>query len=172
MLVVPRRASAQAVLTELPAAAAWADRHGLRFESDEEALAIWLGLTGPGAEPGTSVEYLLRGRFDNYRAIAPEWLFVDSATREEIGEAAFPNPTGQGAFGPSLFIRGPSGPLICAHFNRLAYSVNGGVHTDWGETTSWLTRRPGQTYATEIGSMMDRIYREMPHTSGRDGART
>ncbi len=167
MIAVPRRASIQAVAAEIPAAIAWSARHGLTLEHDEDELTLWLALTGPSAEPGTVEEYLLRGRFDDYRAVAPEWLFVDPRTREEIGADAFPAPPGVGAFGASLFIQNNSRVLICAHFNRLAYASHGGVHGDWGETTSWLTRRPGQTYATNIGSMLDRIYRDMAYTRGR-----
>lgn len=167
MILVPHRASVQAMASEVSAAIAWSQRHGLEFDHDQDELTVWLALSGPGIEPNTTEDYLLRGRFDDYRAIAPEWLFVHPLTREIVGDAAFPNPMGPGAFGPSLFIQGSTGPLICAHFNRLAYASNGGVHGDWGDATSWLMRRPGQTWAADIGSMLDRIYRDIPYTRGR-----
>jgi hypothetical protein len=167
MIAVPKRASVEAVAEELPAAIAWAQRNELKIEHDRDELTVYLHLTGPAVTDGHIEHYLLRGRFDDYRAIAPEWVFVDPRTRGSVGDAAFPHAPAGGAFGASLFIQGNGGALICAHFNRLAYATDGGVHTDWGETTSWLTRRSGQTFAPNIGSMLDRISRDMPYTQGR-----
>src|SRR3954469_7862159 len=97
---------------EMSATVAWASRHELLLEYNPERLTLWLALTADGtAERSAPERYLLRGRFDGYRGVPPEWTFVHPDTREEIGAAAFPHPDPlrPPPLGPSLFIDGSNG---------------------------------------------------------------
>jgi hypothetical protein len=161
MTLVPRVAVVQVVVDELVPAAAWAARQGLELTTDIERLRLELRLGGPSAE--SLEQYLLVGEFDDYRAIPPRWIFVHPESGEEVGQAAFPAP-GSTPFGASLF---HTAPVICAHFNRLAYSDAGGPHSDWGGLANWQNVGPGQAMALNIASMLDRIYRDLAFSRGR-----
>jgi hypothetical protein len=161
MAALPEAVVRAHVESEMPAALAWAARHGLEADGDGEALELRVRMTSSGGEP-----YLLEGRFDSYRAIAPAWRFLHPDTGEPAGGAAFPHPAPSSPWGTVLLTGGPAGPVICAHFNRLAYGEHNGPHPDWGPVTNWPNVAPGQARADTIAGMVDRIYRDVwlsPH---------
>lgn len=81
---------------------------------------------------------------DGYPAIPPAWSFVRPGT-EESGAAFFPAP-----FPGSIF---HGNVVICAPWNRLAYSEHGGPHNNWSGPTSWL-QVAGVTQARTIPDML------------------
>lgn len=171
MLLIPTSVTHEAVAAEVLAATAWADRHSLPLTFDAEALRIEVLMAGPSADGTVGAQnYLLVGELDSFPAIAPAWTFLHPETRE-TGAHAFPMvPSSQ--FGPGLFIQGgPTGWLICAPFNRLAYAEHQGVHGDWGGATTWKTPRSPYTAVTTIGGMLDRIWREVLQSTGRASGR-
>ena len=69
--------------------------------------------------------------------------------------------------GSSMFIRHNGLCVICAHFNRLAYGVKGGPHSDWGDPAQWTTAGKGYIHAVTIGDMLQSILRDFNYTEGR-----
>lgn len=153
---------------ELPLARAWAERQDLELSWDEKDLKLRLPLEGPGPEEGETEQYLLIGDFTDYKALPPSWRFVHPETEEDIGAAAYPLPGPNHPRGSPLFIDGQNGGVICAPFNRLAFSVEGGPHGDWGNLTSWqnagvASQARGQT----LVEMLAAIYLDVCHSRGR-----
>ena len=147
---------------EMPAAIRLARSLEVDLTYDEEELLATLSLTGPPAVEGQAEEpYLLKIDFDHYRTLPPGWRFVDPRVGEEIGKAAYPQPIG----GSILHSNG----VVCAHWNRFAYSANGGPHGDWGngDPASWQTTRPSETVALHVPDMLDRLVREVRSSRGR-----
>ncbi|HMJ35621.1 MAG TPA: hypothetical protein VK501_17055 [Baekduia sp.] len=158
------------VAEELPAAKAWAQRRGRQLSFDEEALSLTLPLYGPRAsDNGDPEAYCLRGTFDDYRAVPPTWWFIHPDSEADIGPAAYPASPSPHPRGSGLFLAsGPTGAVICAHFNRLAYAEEQGPHGDWGATTNWLNTPPSNyTRAETIGDMLARISLEVDESQGR-----
>jgi hypothetical protein len=152
------------VAVEMPAARAWAQRQGFELEYDNEALSLCLRLTGPGDEP-----YALLGTFEDYPTLPPIWRFVHPETGHAVGRAAYPAPAEPYPRGSALVIdAGVDGAVICAHFNRHAFTEEGGPHGDWGPLTNW--QNPGAspyTFAITISDMLARIALDVRDSSGR-----
>lgn len=106
---------------------------------------------------------LLRGDFADYRAMPPIWLFLEPETGEKTRRAwpAAGSVDGQA----SIF---HSNVVICAHFNRAAYSVEGGPHGNWGALTNWLNVREG-VHAENVGEMLAVIALHLRASPGRMG---
>ncbi len=143
MTALPSSASRACVEVELGAARAWAERHGWTLDWNAEDLLLRLGQSHPAT--GESVELI--GHTDGYRAIPPKWQFVRTGSLE-AARSAFP------AAGPSTLgsLFHPNA-LICAPWNRLAYSVNGGPHDNWSGPEAWLQVNEG-TVAHSIPDML------------------
>lgn len=160
------RAVTRAILEQpehLPAALAWARRLGLELRFDEEELALELNLTGPGATTEAPPEpYRISGLLEDFDVLPIIWRYVDPRSGANIGVAAYPRPTG------SSVLHGNG--LICAPWSRLAYAVEGGIHSDWQDLTDWKTPRPPYTFAPTIADQLDRLYRETRASTGRMAA--
>lgn len=160
--MAPRDDTLLYVKDELPGAQAWAERHRAPLVWAEEVLELRVTLT----QPETKQPFYLRGRFDEYRELPPEWTFTDSAWTAATAFALFPN-LAQTPYGSPLFIRANSGPVICAPFNRLAYAAHGGPHRDW-TLAAWLAAgHESQVKAHCIGDMLQIIYRDVLLSRGR-----
>jgi hypothetical protein len=148
----------------MPAAAAFAERNGLRLDWDADNLRLRVtGLT----QPGTNETFTLVGDFVGYRVIPPAWDLEDPDSGALGTQVAFPQPNG-GPIG-SIF---HSKPVICAPFNRLAYADASGPHSgDWGASTGWLTAGAGYVRATTVGDMIATVHLHLGWTSGRMGPR-
>lgn len=164
MALVPAQMVRSHLEQEIAAAQAWAHRRHLRLEYDEEALRLRLALEGPGGEP-----YLLVGEFEDYPTLPPTWRFVHPGSGEPVGPAAFPAPANPYPRGSALLLDGGSeGVLICAHFNRLAYTEEGGPHGDWGPLAHWRNRGASQyVYAERVAEMLARIELDVADSCGR-----
>lgn len=148
---------------EIPAALAHARGLGLEPIWSGDALNLRLRLEGPSTAPSAAAvseeEYLIEGRFDQYRVLPPIWKFLDPRTGQDIGPAAYPQPLGNSVVHPA--------GLICAHWSRLAYAQHGGPHGNWGGPESWQTRVEG-TEALTISDMLARLIWEVQYnTRGR-----
>jgi hypothetical protein len=173
--LLPAETTRAYVAEELAAASAWAARHDHALTFDEASLMLTMPLLGPSTDGVGCESYLLKGTFEDYRAVPPNWWFAHPTTGEDIGPAAYPLPPTPHPRGSGMFIRsGPTGAVMCAHFNRLAYheqQENGqreGVHGDWGEPTNWLNLPPDQyTRAETIADMLARIELEVNDSTGR-----
>lgn len=176
MTLLPETTVHAYVAAEMAAAQAWAQRQGYARTFDPDGLALTMQLSGP-ASNGTGPEpYLLKGTFEDYRALPPCWWFAHPVTGDDIGPAAYPQPANPHPRGSALVIRsGPTGAAICAHFNRLSYyehtgtpKQREGIHSEWGEPSNWLNLPPSQhTRAETIADMLARIALEVTDSTGR-----
>ena len=146
----------------MPAALAGAKRSGHELVYDEDALTARLRLEGPAAaDDGPPEPYLITADFEDYRVLPPIWRFVDPRTGNEIGTAAYPQPT-------TTSVLHPNG-LICAHWSRLAYAAVGGPHSNWGGPETWRSPSEG-TIALTIPDMLARLAHEVAASRGRMAA--
>lgn len=149
---------------EFPGAQAWAERRRAALVWVPDLLELRVVLT----QPQTREHFYLRGHVDEYRELPPSWAFTDKAWTAAPSLPLFPKVSST-PYGSPLFITSTNGPVICAPFNRLAYSVHGGPHGDW-TLAAWLTAgQAGQVRADCIGDMLSIIYRDFMLSSGRMG---
>lgn len=170
MTLLPEDTVRAYVAAEMAAAKAWAARNGLALAYDEDTHRLKVELQGaPDPNTGLAERFVLHGSFEDYKAVPPAWWFVHPDTGADIGPPAFPLGPTPNSRGSSLFIgSGPTGAVICAHFNRLAYAEHAGPHGDWGPPTNWLTPPPSQyTYAETIADMLARIHLETRESTAR-----
>ena len=140
MTLLPARASRAAVEAELPAVEAWAARHGWVIAHDLDGLRL------RAATYHRPVRRLVEviGDVTGYPAVPPAWYFVAIGT-DETTKPHFPAP------GPTSIFH--SNPVICAPWNRLAYTEHGGPHSDWSGPAAWLQVR-NQTTAHRLADML------------------
>ena len=164
---------------EIRGAQAWAERHGIPFTWTRESLEARVILR----QIKDGSQFYLRGRFPDYRALPPEWTFSDAAWQHGGRLADFPKPTPT-RFGASIFIQFqnpqlsiPNHAVICAPFNRLAYTAGAGPHGNWGGPEHWMEigkqpTAPGaatEVRAETVGDMLQIIHRDFSCTDGRMG---
>lgn len=169
MTLLPPATVRAHVEVEMESAAAWAERHSHDLHVDEGGLSVGLRLRGPRSDGSGEEAYLLRGSFEDYRAVPPAWWFVHPTTEADVGPPAYPGAATPAPRGSHLFITGgPTGAVICAYFNRLAYAEEQGPHGDWGAPTNWLSPPPSNYARAEtIGDMLARITLEVRESAGR-----
>lgn len=156
------------VEAEMRPALAWAERNGYRLEYDDAQLRVRMPFESASNGQTLAERYLLEGSFEGYRTLPPMWRFLHPDTEEDVGPPAYPSAPQPNPFGSGLFIQGgPTGALICAHFNRLAFTEAGGVHNNWGTLTNWQSPPPDYTVAMTIGQMLQRIALETRISSSR-----
>lgn len=160
--MIPAEHSKIIVEAELSGAQSWAERHRVPFEWLPAQLQVRAILT----QPSTNEIFCLRGTFDDYRAIAPEWTFTD-AQWASTGEQRYFPPTTQTPHGASIFIYYEGRAVICVPFNRLAYKQKSGPHDDWGGPANWLNMKSPHVRADTIGDMLQAIYRDFVYSRGR-----
>lgn len=149
---------------ELPAAHAWAERRGSPLVWVPEDLELRVTMT----QPETGELFYLRGRVDEYRELPPTWTFTDAKWIAAPSPPLFPKISNT-PYGSPLFITSTQGPVICAPFNRLAYSAYGGPHGEW-TLAAWLAAgQVGQVRADCIGDMLSIISRDFMLSRGRMG---
>lgn len=160
--MIPAEQTRIIVQHELEGALSWAERHGVRIDW----LPNDLGLHATLLQPATNATFFLRGMFQDYRALPPEWTFTNE--RWETSGQAMDFPEGaQSSFGSPMFIMHNQKAVICAPFNRLAYSDLAGPHRDWGGPANWLNAGASQIHADTIGDMLQAIHRDFSFTRSR-----
>lgn len=159
-MLVPVESSRAAMADEVDAALAWARRHRWALEVDLEGLT----LRARTRHPRDRRLLYLEGSFDDYKALAPVWLF---ATRSGDTATASAWPSAGSVGGSSSILH--SVGVICAHFSRRAYREHGGPHAgDWGSGARWLDIVDG-VQATTIGDMLAVIDLHVRASPGRMG---
>lgn len=159
--MLPPAVTAAAIDDELPGAIAWAERHQIamdtRLLADRKIRAV---LVQPEND-----KFFLQGTFGDYRAYPPIWEWYDEnwTSTEELHLSPHP---GASPFG-SMFIQHRGRGLICAPFNRLAYGLHDGPHSDWGNPAQWMTAGQGYVHAVTIGDMLNSILRDFRYSEGR-----
>lgn len=152
---------------EIPGAIQWATSHQLEHSWDEDALEFSVYLESrPEPEPDDPAPasesqlhpepYLLRGHFPDYRALPPIWRFFDPRDGSDIGRSAYPQA---GPFQDGSVLHGQA--VICAPWNRLAYAMHSGPHSDWTDPASWQTVASDKTHALTIPEMLARVRAEV-----------
>ncbi|MGD9711261.1 MAG: hypothetical protein AB7V46_04245 [Thermomicrobiales bacterium] len=165
MALLPLSAVHARLQEDLPGARAWAERHDLELDWNEDELRLRLPLKGPESEL-----FLLEGEFEDFPTLPPSWRFLDPRNGERIGAPAYPASAEPSPRGTALIINGGTeGVVICAHFNRLAFAEEGGVHGDWGPLANWQNQQGNYTFAVTIADMLARIALEVSDCTGRKG---
>lgn len=154
---VPATVTRAAVEDEIVPAVAWARRRGWLIRWEPDSLTLRAASYHPAI--GRLVEAF--AALDGYPAAPPAWQFVVPAT-DEPSRSAWPAPGQQSGVSGSIFH--PT-PCICAPWNRLAYSAQGGPHGDWS-MTSWRSVQGGQTKADHIADMLDQIHMHLQASPG------
>lgn len=161
--MVPASVTLAVLEQELPGASAFCQRQGWRIAVDEQKLQLVVDMQHPkDAQP-----LRLLGDLNGYRAVPPAWIYVD-ANSGAITPHASPSAGQVPGVGASIFINHNNGPVICAPFNRLAYSQYKGPHGDWAESSNWLSVR-GPVYAARLGDMLAVIKLHLTYSPGRMG---
>ena len=160
--MIPAEHTRVIVQHELEGALSWAERHGVGIEWLPDDL--WLHVTL--SQPETSQPFFLRGKLNEYRGLPPEWTFSDARWETSGRPIDFPEGV-QGRFGAPMFIMHNQIAVICAPFNRLAYSELAGPHQDWGGAANWLNAGASQVHADTIGDMLQAMYRDFSLSRSR-----
>lgn len=133
---------------ELPAADAYARRHGWNLTWRKEELAI----LADGRHPADQCGLRFHAELSNYRALPPAWSCLQQDQNGNFNRR-FPKGATLPGGGNSIFL---NEGVICAPFNRLAYKDHSGPHGDWGGPSNWLSVR-GNVRATVIAEMLAQI---------------
>lgn len=160
MSAVPVATSRVILQSEVRNCQLWADRHAWQLNLDLEKLVLDVLLV----HPADGEAMLLSGKFDGYRGLPPEWVFLDPRSRQMTIHAwpkagAIPRRS-------SIF---HSFGVICAHWNRLAYKQFNGPHSDWGDLSGWADMRVGG-HAENICEMLSAINVHLAVSPGRMGS--
>ena len=142
---------------------AWAERHHIAMDTRSVADRI---IRAVFVQPDHNEKFYLQGTFEDYRAYPPIWEWYDESWFSTEGLHLSPHP-GTTPFGSSMFIKHHARGLICAPFNRLAYGVHSGPHSDWGNPAQWMTAGEGYVRAVRIGDMLNSILRDFRFSEGR-----
>jgi hypothetical protein len=142
-------AATQAVVTaETPAIMAWATRSTWEVDLDLGALVLNAGTVHPVAR--TNVVF--HAELEEYPVLPPAWTCRDADGA--IAPSVFPLAGSRPGVSGSIF---HGNKLICAPWNRLAYAVHGGPHSDWTELTVWKTIPGNVTQAHTLADMLATI---------------
>jgi hypothetical protein len=157
--MIPRDQTTLIVEDELKGAQAWAGRYAVPLDWIPDSLELRAVLT----QPVTTEKFYLRGHFDDYRELPPEWQFCDESWSPAATPRNYPRPET-----PPIGSVFHTNPVVCAPFNRLAYSAHGGPHGDWG-ITQWHSLPQAQVKAATIGDMLAVFLLHISYTKGRMG---
>lgn len=158
--MLPDRVTTVALEGEFKAACEWAKRERVQLDCDIPHRL--LRAVFERADPAD--RFFLRGRFDSYKALPPIWEWCDASWSDAGNRTCSPDPASTD-YGSSLFLDNGTSAIICAPFNRLAYSAHGGPHGDWG-LADWMNVR-GVVYAVTVADMLQTIARDFHYTTRR-----
>ncbi len=148
----------QAVIDDAHAAiAAWAARHCWNITIDTGELTL-IALT---SHPKVEATVTFHAALDQFPGIPPAWS-CRTADDQNI-KSAYPAPGTAPGIPSSIFH--PNG-LICAHWNRLAYQVHGGPHSDWDDLAGWKTAGPGTAHADTLPDMLALLRLHLTYSPG------
>jgi hypothetical protein len=158
--MVPLETTIAVVEDELAALSAFAERRGWRVTWQEQSLKI----LAEGPHPADQSAVRIQADVTDYRSVPPAWTFLGLPLQsvEPPKPAPFPKadtlPGGVGSiFHPNR--------LICAPFNRLAYSQHNGPHDNWGGPTGWM-KVTGHARADKLADMLAVILAHLRYSPG------
>ena len=160
--MLPDRVTAAAIAAELGAAHKWAQHENVNFQTVLPQRLIRTIFT----HHDSGDRFFLQGRFDDYKELPPMWEWCDPDWSQPGNRQHSPNAI-QTPFGSSIFLHHEDKAIICAPFNRLAFSACKGPHSDWGELSHWMSADQGCVYAVTIADMLDVIARDFRYSTGR-----
>lgn len=141
------------VETELQQLEPWIALHAWEVSWDAVALRLVVRLRSMIDGETYVVEMML----DGYRALPPFIEFVHPSSGDRGTKRCYPNG-GRGYF--------HAHPVICAPWNRKAYSAHGGPHADWA-MLSWATYRPNHTQIGDILVLLQDLIDDRSSYGGR-----
>jgi hypothetical protein len=155
--MVPVPVTLAAVATELPALIGYAQRHDWKLDWDPVDLSI----RADSKHPANSEPLRLHVALDGYPALPPIWRFVEPG---QVGVVLgkFPSAGSLPGGAGSIF---HGSRLICAPFNRFAYSDHGGPHSDWHGPAQWREVR-GHVRAVTLTDMLAVICAHLHYSPG------
>ncbi|SDL17403.1 hypothetical protein SAMN05428985_110188 [Nocardioides sp. YR527] len=155
----------EAVLAdELPAITAWAERHGWEFNYDSITLRGRAVVEHPRVADLRVVFWFDASGYPNRQP--PAWWCGGDGATICTERAGYPRPSPTPPPGPphgSIF---HTNPVICAPWNRLAYSIHGGPHADWPALAAWRTCGVGYTQAHTIADMLSALEIHLARSDG------
>ena len=163
--MLPPAVTDAAIASELPGAMAWAERHHIAMDNrllTERIIRVVL------VQEEEDDKFYLQGNFVDYKELPPVWDWRNESWSANDGLHLSPNPHSS-PLGSSMFIQHKRKSIICAPFNRLAYSTHDGPHSDWSNPAQWITVGRGSVHAVTIGDMLQSILRDFRFTKGRMG---
>lgn len=159
--MVPAETTRALLDGEAASISAWAARHGWIVQLD----GLRLALAALVRHPTDNSLLVLLADLRGYRAIPPAWRFVDPLTGKSE-PVAYPSPGPVSGGKASIF---HPQPTICAPWNRLAYTSEGGVHGDWSDTSNWLNVAGDVVRAANVAEMLSAIDVHLSFSPGRQG---
>jgi hypothetical protein len=149
---------------ELPAITAWADRNGWTLSYDPSTLRGRAAAEHPQSAGQSVVFWFDVAGYPNKQP--PAWWCGGDGTSVSRYQADYPRPAQAPPPGP------PNGSIfhpnvvICAPWNRLAYSLNGGPHGDWSVLAAWKSYGVGYTQAHTIADMLSTLAIHLDRSDG------
>jgi hypothetical protein len=153
-VTVPTAVTVATVEEELPAVTAYAQRHGWSVNWKAEELRLIFD----GRHPTDATPIRIVASVVGYRALPPAWTFEDPEGKRSLFPRAGPVDGKSSIFHQDK-------RRICAPFNRLAYSQEGGPHSDWGGPDRWLEIR-GHIHATTLANMLASVLGHLKASPG------
>jgi len=96
-----------------------------------------------------SETYILEAKCDNYKELPPFFEFIHPETKERGTKQCYPT---DGSF---FIFPNDKAPCLCVQWNRKAYGVHGGPHSDW-PMPNWINLRPGMTVLGDFFHLVQR----------------
>lgn len=155
--------SALIVEEELVPAASWMTRHGATHLWNPDALELKVTFTK--SDPDR--RFFLLGYFDEYRALPPRFSFTDMSWGNPLAPSNYPRVRGRTRSALCIMHEGHS--VICAPFNRLAYSELRGPHGEWGGPGAWLQVAGEVVSAAHLADMLSGLQVEIDACDGTLG---
>jgi hypothetical protein len=152
-MAVTKTVSRAHVEQELTGIEPWAACHGWSILWDQDRLLLVVLMRS--AVDGE--RYIFEFNLDNYRELPPLIELVHPETGEAETRRSYP------AGGRSYF---HGKPVICAPWNRAAYQVHGGPHSDWA-MTDWASYRPNHGRLSDILVLLQELIDDRVSYTGR-----
>lgn len=133
----------------MAAVAAWSSRHaGWQVDLDEVEMRLLVTTS----HPVTGAQLCIVADLNGYPAVPPAWRLGSGPDGSEFD--GFPQAGSAVAGAGSIF---HPNRVVCAPWNRQAYSEKGGPHGDWGALTNWRNAGPGSTKADTLADMLSQL---------------
>lgn len=100
--------------------------------------------------------YIVEAKCDDYKALPPYFEFIHPETLERGSQRCYP---ADGSFFHTT-------PCICVEWNRKAYAVHGGPHSDW-QMANWTVARLGMNTLGDMFNWLQWLIHSPSRYKGR-----